>query len=583
MADEPHTLKLETDVPVPMRDGTLLFADVYRPDAPGRFPVILQRTPYNRAERRTGPVVDPVFMAQRGYAVVIQDVRGRHSSQGEFRPFHQERADGFDTVQWCAAQPWSGGKVGTYGSSYVGATQWLAAAEAPPALVCMAPAITTDGYHEGWTYQGGALQLWFVGSWTLQALTLANLPNIARRATVPPGTLEHLVEAIDGLPASLAGTPLTELPHLDETLAPYFFEWLRHPADDDYWRAVRVADAHAEITAPALNIAGWFDIFLGGTIRNFLGMRARGASKEAREDQRLVIGPWAHTSLAASMTGTQYYGLGATVLGMDLMAEHLRWYDHWLKGADNGVEDDPPVRIFVMGDNVWRAEQEWPPARVEYVDYFLHSGSKANSLHGDGTLSPEPPGETEPPDRFDYDPRDPVPTQGGALCCVPVLLPGGPMDQREAEERADVLCYSTPPLERDTEVTGPLIVTLFAATDAPDTDFTAKLVDVREDGLALGLADGIIRARYREGRARAVPITPGQVHEYVIDLAATSNVFKRGHRIRLEVSSSNFPRFDRNPNTGEEPALARGTRRAAQTILHTAAHPSRITLPVIPR
>ena len=588
MADQLHTVRIETDVAVLMRDGTVLRADVYRPDAPGRFPVILERTPYNRWERRGNHVVIPHYVAQRGYAVVIQDVRGRFGSDGDFQPFHQERDDGFDTVAWCAEQRWSSGKVGTYGGSYVGATQWLAATQQPPALVCLVPLVTSDDYYEGWTYQGGAFQLGFVGSWSLNALTLANLPSLAGNDSgASDGGHGRLIAAIDRLPESLADAAPSALPHLDETQTPYYFEWLRHPTDDAYWRSVRIADSHHVITTPALNVAGWFDIFLGGSLRNFVGMQQHGATQEARQGQRLIVGPWSHTTLAAAASGAQYFGMAASPVGMDLLAEHLRWWDHWLKGVDNGVAEEPPVRIFVMGDNEWRSEQEWPLARTQYIDYFFRSDGHANTLDGDGALSTDAPTDglgNEPSDSFVYDPANPVPTNGGGLCCYPALMPGGPSDQTATERRADVLCYTTPPLADDIEVTGPLSVTLYAATDAPDTDFTAKLVDVCEqNNCAMGLVDGILRGRYRQGTARAVPLPMGEAVEYTIDLWATSNVFKRGHCIRVEISSSNFPRFDRNPNTGEEPGQAMTMRTARQTVFHTAAYPSRITLPVIPR
>ena len=583
MAEQLQTVKVETGVEVTMRDGTVLLADVYRPDAPGRFPVVLERTPYDRAERRGNHIVMPLYVAQRGYAVVVEDVRGRYGSDGAFAPFHQERADGYDTIAWCAEQPWSTGKVGMFGGSYVGATQWLAATQQHPALVCMVPAVTPDDYYEGWTYQGGAFALGFAGSWSMLALTLANLPNLTRNGAVSAGDAERLTAAIDALPQSLGDGAPGALASLDAAQTPFYFEWASHPTDDDYWREVRIADHHQRIGAPALNIAGWFDIFLGGSLRNYVGMRQRGATKGSREGQRLIIGPWSHTTLGLAASGSQYFGLAASPVGMDLLGEHMRWFDHWLKGEDTGVADEAPVRIFVMGENAWRSEQEWPLARTRYVDYYLHSKGGANTLDGDGTLSTEPPGG-EPADTFVYDPADPVPTNGGGLCCYPALFPGGPFDQTAIERRQDVLCFTTPPLAEDTEVTGPLSVTLFAATDAPDTDFTAKLVDVCEAGdCAVGLIDGIVRARYRQGTQAAVAITPGEVSEYTIDLWATSNVFKRGHRIRIEISSSNYPRFDRNPNTGEEPAYATKMRPARQTVLHDAQYPSRITLPMIPR
>ena len=330
-------------------------------------------------------------------------------------------------------------------------------------------------------------------------------------------------------------------------------------------------------------MGGWYDIFLGGTIRNYLGMRDHGPTEAIRRGQKLIIGPWLHgSSPGPGITGEHYFGLMSDPTVMDLDGLHFRWFDYWLKGIDNGILDEPPVRIFVMGDNVWRDEAEWPLARAENINYYFHSEGKANTLNGNGALSPQAPAN-EPPDVFLYNPADPVPTQGGPLCCNAYFLPNGAYDQREIEAREDVLVYSTPPLARDLEVTGPITVTLWAATSAPDTDFTAKLVDVSDCGCARNLTDGIIRARYRDSTAEPRPVEPGQVYRYTIDLWATSNVFQAGHQIRVELSSSNFPRFDRNTNTGNVIAEDEGFKPAMQTILHNAQYPSHITLPVVPR
>ena len=292
------------------------------------------------------------------------------------------------------------------------------------------------------------------------------------------------------------------------------------------------------------------------------------------------MGPWHHGPFGET-SGDFFFGLGAAGPAIDTDGIQLQWFDHWLKGEANGANDGAPVRIFVMGDNQWRNEQEWPLARTQYTDYYLHSGGKANTSSGDGSLAVDAPGD-EAADVFLYDPRDPVPTRGGPLCCGPSFVPGGSYDQQFIENRSDVLCYTTPPLTEDLEVTGPLTVTLFAATTGADTDFTAKLVDVEPCGAARALVDGIMRGRYRKGTDAAVPITPGAVEEYTIDLVATSNVFKAGHRVRLEISSSNFPRFDRNFNTGDDPWAATDCVPAVQTIMHNGQYPSRVRLPVIP-
>lgn len=579
---ESVSVKLETNVAVSMRDGVLLYADVYRPEGPGPFPVLLQRTPYDKTLPLSMGMLDPLKAAKHGYAVVIQDTRGRYTSEGEFYAFRDDINDGFDTVEWAAAQPWSSGRVGMYGASYVGATQWLAAISRPPHLAAIVPNVTASNYHDGWTYQGGAFELGFNLSWTMLQLTLANFRNLAGKKNIPHHRREELRDAIDSMHSSFSFLPLKDFPHLSDGLADYFYDWLDHPDYDDYWKGLCIEESHPRITAPAYHIGGWYDIFLGGTIRNYLGMQEKGATEEARRGQKLLIGPWQHGSRGTSLVGDHYFGLAADAMAIDLDNIHFRWFDHWLKGIDNGILEEPPVRIFVMGDDTWRAEQEWPLARAQSVNYYLHSQGKANSSSGDGFLSTQPPSE-EPTDVFVYNPLNPVPTRGGALCCNPYFMANGAFEQGGIEQREDVLVYSVPPLEREVEVTGPITVTLWAATSARDTDFTAKLVDVCDHGCARNLTDGVIRARYRESMSDPTPVEPGKAYCYTIDLWATSNVFKAGHSIRLEISSSNFPRFDRNTNTGNVIAQDSSFKPALQAILHDAQHPSHVTLPIVPR
>ena len=576
------SVKVETNLPAAMRDGTVLYADVYRPDGPGPFPTILQRTPYDKSAPLSAQMLDPIKAAKAGFAHIIQDTRGRFTSEGQFYCFDDDVNDGYDTVEWAASQPWSNGKVGMVGASYVGATQWLAASTRPPHLACIAPNVTASNYHDGWTYQGGAFELGFNVSWTLLQLTLANFNAASRGKNVAQTRRGDLLAAVDGMNDAFLHLPMQDFPPLKDGLADYFYDWLAHPDFDDYWKKLCIEEHHGNISTPALNIGGWYDIFLGGTIRNFLGMGKHGATEDARRGQKLLIGPWQHGSRGTSMAGNQYFGVAADAMALGLDELHLRWYDYWLNGVDNGILDEAPVRIFVMGDDVWRDEQEWPLARAQDTKFYLHSGGKANSRHGDGSLSVGPPTD-ESPDVFLYNPADPVPTKGGQLCCNPYFATNGAFDQNQIEERADVLVYSTPSLERDVEVTGPVTVTLWAATSGADTDFTAKLVDVCEDGCARNLTDGIIRARYRESMSSPSPVEPGKAYCYTIDLWATSNVFKAGHQIRLEISSSNFPRFDRNTNTGKLIAGDAELKPALQTVLHNAGHPSHVTLPIVPR
>jgi len=559
----PLPVVVETAVKVPMRDGVTLSADVYRPAGEGKFPVLLQRTPYDRRDPKTG-----LKLASNGYVVVLQDTRGRFDSGGEFYPFRNESADGYDTVEWAAALPYADGKVGMFGGSYVGATQMLAAMAKPPHLVAIQPYVTASEYYEGWTYQGGALMEWFVTSWS-SGLAVDTL----RRKTAALSRPRDWVET-----TPVEGYRLLDLPAVGD-LAPYLRDWMHHETRDAYWNATRVSDHYGEMTVKALHQAGWHDIFSRGSIENYMGLRAKAATPEARAGQRLMVGPWAHWSTSPEgKVGDVVFGKDAVVDADDLL---LEWAAFALKGEANRYATGAPVRLFVMGDNVWRDEQEFPLARARATRYYLHAAKGANTAGGDGLLSTTPP-RKEAPDRFEYDPADPVRTLGGRLCCGAAYQPG-PADQRPNESRRDVLVYSTPPLEKDLEVTGFITAEIQAATSAPDTDFTAMLVDVDPSGYARYLADGIVRARYRRSREKAEPIVPGQVETYAIDLWATSNVFKAGHRLRLYVSSSNFPRFDRNPNTGESTVASPRLVKAQQTVYHDAAHPSALILPVVPR
>jgi uncharacterized protein len=558
-----YRTRIQPGVSVKMRDGVSLVADIYRPVSDEVFPVLLSRTPYNRA----GDARMANELASHGYIVVLQDTRGRFASGGEFYPFRNESADGFDTVEWAAKLDQSNGKVGMFGGSYVGATQMLAAMAVPPHLVSIFPYVTASEYYEGWTYQNGALMQWFSSSWT-SGLAIDTLRRYADRAQAPK-------EWVNTIP--LQNYLLLKTPQTSE-LAPYFRDWLSHERDDAYWAQWRVSDHYSQMTVMGLHAGGWHDLFLKGSIKNYIGLRAHAATAEARTGQRLIVGPWAHAGTSpAGKIGDVVFGKDAV---LDTTNTTLKWFDYSLKGIKNEYASGAPVRLFIMGDNVWRDEQEFPLARTRYTKFYLHSSKGANSVAGDGSLSVTPPG-AEKKDEFDYDPQNPVPTIGGRLCCGQALPPG-PADQRANETRSDVLVFSTPPLTEDTEVTGYVSVELYASTSAVDTDFTALLVDVDESGYARFLTDGIVRARYREGTKESSPIAPGKVYKYTIDLWATANVFKVGHRIRLYISSSNFPRFNRNMNTGEDISNASRSVKAHQTIYHDRDHASSLILPVIP-
>jgi hypothetical protein len=572
-AAESYPVKIERNVKVEMRDGIVLRGDIFRPDADGKFPVLLQRTPY----RRSVWGYDVNFAqhaAARGYVVFLQDVRGRYTSDGEWYPFIHEAEDGYDTIEWVATQPYSNGKVGMFGGSYVGATQMLAAAAHPPHLAGICPVVTASNYHDGWTYQGGAFEQWFDESWT---------------SGLAQDTLLHQVERMPSSSEAVNVLPLANYPIYNENpsgvvnvttsvVAPYFLDWLAHTNYDDYWKRLSIEEHFPDIRVPALHVGAWYDIFLGGTLRNYAGLKKNAATEDARKGQRLLVIIGGHAGSGSKIGDLDF---GPEALKNEEEDITLAWYDYLFKGMKNSLATGKPVKIFVMGTNQWREEDDWPLARAQATKYFLHSEGVANSTKGVGSLSTSAPGK-EPADKYTYDPADPAPTVGGPLCCDSDHLAPGPRDQRKVEDRKDVLVYSTTALEHDVEVTGPVRLDFFASSSAVDTDFTAKLVDVYPDGTAINLTEGILRARYRDSQEKATLLTPGQVYSLSIDLWATSNMFRAGHRIRLEVSSSNFPRFDRNLNTGEPAASSDKLVPATNTIVHDKEHPSALILPVVP-
>jgi uncharacterized protein len=571
----------ERNIEVPMRDGCILRADLFRPDTTEKLPVLLNRTPYNKAMPMvfTG-TLDAIRAAEAGYNVMVQDCRGRFASDGNWDCFTVEPRDGYDTIEWAARQPWANGSVGTYGASYMGATQWLAAKKSPPSLKAMVPSITASDYHDGWTYQGGAFSLFFNISWTMAGLAPPELLRARGRNENPAVTRElgAVMSSIDMMRDQMKFAPLSEFP-MFQVGGRYFFDWLKHPSYDQYWKALSIEEHYPKINVPALNIGGWYDIFQRGTLRNFTGMQTNGAAGAARTGGRLIVGPWHHAVPFTNLVGAVDFGVRSSAVSVDVDGQQLAFFDQHLKGKPGAGES--PVRIFVMGTNEWRDEKSWPLEGTDFKRYYLHSRGSANSMYGDGALSTDAPGN-EPADSYLYNPIDPVPTVGGGLCCYAGALQGGAFDQQSVEHRADVLVYSTEPLAEDVEVTGPIELTLYASSSAIDTDFTGKLVDVSPCGTALNLTDGIIRARWRQSRSTPSMLKPGQVEEFKIDMWSTSNVFKKGHRIRLEVSSSNFPRFDRNPNTGHELFADAEMRPAMQTVLHDGKFASHLTLPVIP-
>jgi putative CocE/NonD family hydrolase len=546
-ASQPASRSLH--VQIPMRDGVRLAANVFLPGKPGRLPVILERTPYGK-----GTGLNPNYRAlvDHGYAVVVQDVRGRYESEGIFDPLHQEQADGDDTLNWIARQPWSNGKIGMTGGSYRGIVQWKAALTGNPHLKAIFPVVSGyDDYRDRFYSPGGAMKLGQRLLWMSENL----------RA---PGYQPDFDRFILHLPlrtADIAATGWTTR---------MYREAVAHPAFDAFWRAISVKEQLHKIKTPVFAVGGWYDNFVESDLEAYAALH------KINGLNRVLIGPWAHN---------MSYPFADTDFGRDsrlpLRTLQIEWFDQWLMGRDTKLASEPPVKIFVMGSNRWREEWEWPPAKARPVSFYLDSKGRANSLHGDGALTERLPHRAAE-DHYEFDPRDPVPTRGGAVCCNPKIFPWGPMDQRPVEERNDVLVYTTAALHEDLEVIGPVKAVLYIATSARDTDFTAKLVDVAPDGYARNLTDGILRLRYRHSLEHPELAKAGAVYQITVDAGVTSNTFRKGHRIRLEISSSNFPRFDRNPNTGGPLMSETRLIKASQTVYHGGQHPSRLVLMVVP-
>jgi len=593
----PREVAVSKDVMVAMRDGVRLATDVYRPakdgvPLAGKFPVVLERTPYGKDDRGAAPA-----FARRGYVAIVQDVRGRYRSEGTWHGFRAEVADGYDTARWIASQPWCDGHLGMVGSSYNGGTQHAMALSGAPLLTAIVPMDALSNPGRWGIRHDGAFELRML-NWVLSLVGPDGSPESADPAT--RSALTHLSEQVHdyakGLPLRRGTTPLKLIPEYEDWL----ITAMTHGDYDDYWRdsGVSVVDHLQDYKdVPVCHVTGWYDSW-SGPVAN---LSYPGLLKTKKSPQRLIIGPWTHGGQENSFAGEAEFGPAAAVSWLDL---NLRWLDRWLKGVSNGVDAEPPVRIFVMGGGdahktpegrlfvggSWRDENEWPLSRAVDTAYYLHA---------DGTLSAAKP-PASAPSHYSADPQHPVPTLGGNISSGDALAANGVMDQRcrptvwtcedarPLSARRDVLVFQTAPLREDLEVTGRLIVQLYASSSAPDTDFTAKLVDVYPAnpdfpaGFDLNVNDGIVRARYRASLSHPTPLQPGKVYPITVEMYPTSLVFKRGHRIRLDISSSNFPRFDVNPNTGEPLGMNRLQAIADNAIYHDPGHPSHVVLPVVP-
>ena len=593
-----YDVVVRRNVPVPMRDGVRLAADVYLPArrdqvVEGRFPVVMERTPYDKTNRYG----EGRYFARRGYVAVMQDVRGRFASEGEWYPFAREAPDGYDSVEWAAAQDWCSGKVGTIGGSYCGSDQSALATLNPPHLAAMVVAVGTSNYHTSSMRQNGALELRFM----IYAFRMA---TTSREALADPTLRDALQADFDRIGEWVTRTPYKKgssaLRHLP-TYEGWVLDILTEGDYGDYWQQRGYAidgyyQEHADV--PTIYVGGWYDSYARGTTSNYQAL-----SRIKSSPQHLLMGPWTHGGWGVSYAGDVDFGTDSVL--DDYNGLRLRWFDRWLKGIDNGVDREKPVRIFVMGAGssrkdyndrlshlgTWREVADWPLPGTRYTPYYIHA---------DGTLSPDLPTDAEP-SGYTFDPRDPVPTIGGGLSSGEPVMSAGAYDQRgdprfygcrdtlPLSARSDVLVFQTPELGEDVEVTGPLTVKLWASSSAPDTDFTVKLIDVHPpnadypDGFAQNLSDSILRARYRNGRERAELLEPGEVYELEIVMYPTSNIFGAGHRIRLDVSSSNYPRFDVNPNTGGPLGRDRRLVTAENAVYHDPERPSHLLLPVIER
>jgi uncharacterized protein len=587
-AQAPKVAVATRSVMIPMRDGVKLAADIYFPSndgtspAPGRYPVLLRRTPYGKGNWSTQPairdapsgILPPELAASHNYVLVFQDVRGTFDSQGVLAPMLNEGADGFDTVAWLAKQPWSDGRVATYGGSYLGGDQMLLAAQQPSGLVAaFAQIAATDQFKNEWVYMDGVLALNTAARWTIMYLGFldGHLTEPERKLLGADYAALGISTADSQDPTSLAfGKVSKTLPLMDMPIArraPWWSQWLSNWDHAEHFSNNEMSGRYRKIAVPIMHLGGWYDPFLRNTYEHFKGISSEAEDPVVRSSQRLLIGPWSHGTCEGCPPNSV----------VNIQQLQLAWMDQWFKGTKNPFFDLPVV-LYVMGENRWRAEQSWPLIDTKVTRYFLHSQGGANTASGNGSLSVVPP-TAEPNDVYTYDPRNPAPTFGGPG------LAGSRAVQNAAETRPDVLVFSSPDLIEDVEVTGEVNAALYAASTATDTDWWVKLIDVAPDGNAYILDQGVARARYRNSRTQPQPITPGKIERYALNMWATSNVFKKGHRIRVEVTSSNFPYADRNPNAFVDLSMA--TEKdfvvASQSIYHDSEHPSYIELPIIPQ
>jgi len=566
---------VETDIEVSTRDGTKLATDIYRPADQARHPVLVIRTPYSKSAPQNANVITPLSAAQRGYVVVMQDIRGRFKSDGVYEPFVNEQADGYDAVEWAASQSWSDGGVGVYGSSAAGTTALAAVVARPPHLKSCILYSTVANFHEGWVYSGGAFELGFNYQWIIPGLVLPDKAHLASEGISGEELRQMLIKAFANSNATIRHVPPKELQILGTPVTRYWRKWLSHPSYDEYWKQIDVSAKAQQIKIPMMHISGWYDTFLRGHLDLNKHLRTDGGSPH-----RLVLGPWEHHTYVSSITaaGDRDFGSEASMSPAILNEIALEWFDGTLRGLPTkGFER---VRYFLMGENKWVECESWPPAHKQ-VRYYLRSAGHANSRFGDGLLTVEGPNDSESYDAYVYDPENPVITNGGRLNQYK-FGPGGVQNQATIEEREDVLVYTSMLLPSPVIITGPVSAALSFSSNAPDTDVAVKLVDVEPNGYCANIAEGMLRARYRDGPEREELLEPGRIHKLTVSLLDVAHSFLVGHRIRLEVTSSNFPKHDRNLNSSTNPvdATAKEIRKAVNKVFHDNTNSSFLSLPI---
>lgn len=571
-AQHPQNIVRE-EIQIPMRDGVKLGAIVYRPDRAGKFPAIVYRTPYG-VDDYDSYAQFPLKAAKQGYVVFLVDVRGRYRSEGEFVAYKNEKQDGYDVIEWVGTSTYCDGNVGTYGGSYPGIVQWLALSQAPPHLKAAAPEMTPISSHHFFYYGGAFSMPWL--DWFMPLI----FADKRKRANDTSGSWDDEVAYDEWVKSDrrkwYGFRPLMDLPILKKH-APEYYEWLKHPDQTDWWDFVNVENDFNKIKVPVFLLSGWYDAGYGpeGATRGYRKMIEEAGNEEAKKNTRLILGPWNHTSLNTRKThfGEMEFYESA---GLDYDTELLAWFDEHLKGIPNQSKL-PPVSVFVMGANKWRSEEEWPIKNTVHTDYYLHSSGNATVDKSDGRISSKIPAE-EKSDSYIFDPANPYWDIS--------FEKSYPYDQRDNENRKDVIVYTSEPLEVDLEVVGAVVAELFVSSNAKDTDFSITLTDVHPDGRSInlsGLDAGYLRMRYRNGFDKQELMKPGEVYKIRIGQLYTGNLFKKGHRIRLQITSSKAPHYDPNPNTGTEIAIEKDFVPATNTIYHSKKYPSRLILPVIPR